>query len=490
MEWKDDPEFFKEYLKQHPNDKFAWYLLGKEYLSKGEDGKAAYCFTQAGEIYKAFENDEHPYEQRIKQALENNKNSIQAMKERHKYVRRISLAALILLLLLLPSWGRFMDHAEPSPADSDTQEVTSIGEDTGKLEDFSGIGFTYVNQAESPIDNGQALHKMMGSRQSRLENNLLLAGHKSIDGKWNVWPSIPKLLLSVQTSPKGGSSTISYYDAKSCQCEPESGKQYESNISKWKQEQEEEAVLRSAMLAYEVRNGVKPSKAEQLIQPYPNNILSGLTPHMLEVFANKGQAAGAAKPANGGNTNESSSQPSSNKSGLNTNDIGASDQPLTEPLAIIVDRQNYHLAVVSEQMIVRSFPVGLGGDKTPEGNFVISEKVRNPNGKSNGDFGSRGMTLSDTLYAIHGTNEPDSIHKDESLGCIRMRKEDVEELFAMIPLETKVTIGTNLLPPLPPSNNEGKGEGDSGAQPGSKPEPFQLPSQTEERNPNKIYKWL
>lgn len=64
----------------------------------------------------------------------------------------------------------------------------------------------------------------------------------------------------------------------------------------------------------------------------------------------------------------------------------------------------------------------------------------NPNGRDNGEFGSRGMQLSDSNYAIHGTNEPDSIGKDESLGCIRMSRKDVEELFAMVPMGTKVQI--------------------------------------------------
>ena len=58
------------------------------------------------------------------------------------------------------------------------------------------------------------------------------------------------------------------------------------------------------------------------------------------------------------------------------------------------------------------------GDKTPEGEFVIKDKVVNPNGRDNGEFGSRGMQLSDSNYAIHGTNEPDSIGKDGVAGVV------------------------------------------------------------------------
>ncbi len=104
----------------------------------------------------------------------------------------------------------------------------------------------------------------------------------------------------------------------------------------------------------------------------------------------------------------------------------------------------------------------------------MTEKVRNPNNKSNGEYGSRGMTLSDSLYAIHGTNQPDSIGKDQSLGCVRMVKGDLEELYDMVPKGTKVTITKGVLPK------------DSQKPPAS----FALPLLTDDGNPNKLYRWL
>ena len=148
---------------------------------------------------------------------------------------------------------------------------------------------------------------------------------------------------------------------------------------------------------------------------------------------------------------------------------------LGEPIRILIDKATHRLAVVSGRTVLRIYPVGLGGDRTPEGEFVISEKVKNPNGRSNGTFGSRGMTLSDTLYAIHGTDRPSSIGRDQSLGCIRMLKPDVEELYDLVPKGTKVTIGSNLNFPEPIYRAE---------------MPLRLPSVTDETNPNKVYKWL
>ncbi|TCZ74279.1 L,D-transpeptidase [Paenibacillus albiflavus] len=495
MEWKDDPEFFKDYLKQRPKDKFAWYLLGKEYLAKGEEGKAAYCFTQAGEIYLAFENGDTPNYERIKHALEDAQSAAASEQtdstdHRSKWPRRVFISVLLFLLLLLPSLQRViessgsksidrMTNAEGKNKPVEDQATTDQDkDDPNKLQDFAGYGITYMKDKESASDYGEALNEMIRTRGDRLENNLLVAGYKSADGKWNIWPSKPSLLLSVKTNTKGGQSNISYYDASNCNCEPEDGQAFAGQIDMWKQKQEAEAVVRSAIAAYKERNGKLPSQVGDLYQPYPNNILSGLTPDMKQIFEGI-LAPGNNQPEQSQTSDDKASNPPSKKK------QGApGHNPLSKPLEIIVDRKNHHLAVVSGDIIVRSYPVGLGGNRTPEGKFEISEKVRNPNGKSNGDFGSRGMTLSDTLYAIHGTNEPDSISKDESLGCVRMNKDDVEELFAMVPLGTKVTIGTGLLPPLP--SNQAK------SSPKLEPDHprFGLPSQTEERNPKKVYRWL
>ncbi len=46
----------------------------------------------------------------------------------------------------------------------------------------------------------------------------------------------------------------------------------------------------------------------------------------------------------------------------------------------------------------------------------------------------------DTLYRIHGTNEPDTIGHDVSAGCIRLRNNDVVDLYERVPIGTKVVV--------------------------------------------------
>ncbi len=46
----------------------------------------------------------------------------------------------------------------------------------------------------------------------------------------------------------------------------------------------------------------------------------------------------------------------------------------------------------------------------------------------------------DTLFRIHGTNEPDTIGKAVSSGCIRMMNADVIDLYGRVPVGTRVVV--------------------------------------------------
>ena len=47
-------------------------------------------------------------------------------------------------------------------------------------------------------------------------------------------------------------------------------------------------------------------------------------------------------------------------------------------------------------------------------------------------LGSRAIYLGSTIYRIHGTNQPSSLGKAQSSGCIRMANEDVEHLYSQV----------------------------------------------------------
>jgi lipoprotein-anchoring transpeptidase ErfK/SrfK len=66
-----------------------------------------------------------------------------------------------------------------------------------------------------------------------------------------------------------------------------------------------------------------------------------------------------------------------------------------------------------------------------------------PGGLEN-PLGARAMYLyqgsRDTLYRLHGTNEPDSIGKHVSSGCIRLINQDIVDLYDRVPVGTKVVV--------------------------------------------------
>ncbi len=61
-------------------------------------------------------------------------------------------------------------------------------------------------------------------------------------------------------------------------------------------------------------------------------------------------------------------------------------------------------------------------------------------GGINNPLGARALYLGSTLYRIHGTNQPWTIGKAMSSGCIRMRNEDVTDLYERVPVGAKVVV--------------------------------------------------
>ena len=55
-------------------------------------------------------------------------------------------------------------------------------------------------------------------------------------------------------------------------------------------------------------------------------------------------------------------------------------------------------------------------------------------------LGARALYLAGTLFRIHGTNDPSTIGKRVSSGCIRMLNNDVIDLYARVKIGTKVVV--------------------------------------------------
>ncbi|MET3697584.1 LysM domain-containing protein [Bacillus oleivorans] len=108
------------------------------------------------------------------------------------------------------------------------------------------------------------------------------------------------------------------------------------------------------------------------------------------------------------------------------------------PYTIHVSTSQRTLTLRRNQTVVKTYPIAVGRilHQTPVGDFVIINKAPNPGGP----FGTMWMSLSKKYYGIHGTNDPSSIGKAVSRGCIRLHNRDVEELARTVPIGTRVFI--------------------------------------------------
>lgn len=106
--------------------------------------------------------------------------------------------------------------------------------------------------------------------------------------------------------------------------------------------------------------------------------------------------------------------------------------------SIVVSLGKRQLYLLDDNIVIKSYPVGIGKilTGTPTGTFRIINKLPNPGGP----YGAFWMGLTKPHYGIHGTNDPGSIGKLVSKGCIRMYNPDVLELSHHVPVGTIVTI--------------------------------------------------
>ncbi len=122
--------------------------------------------------------------------------------------------------------------------------------------------------------------------------------------------------------------------------------------------------------------------------------------------------------------------------------LAGEPQPTAER-RIVVSIPDRKLALIEDGRVVKVYPIAVGApaNPSPNGEFRVHERITDPTyyapgkvigpGKSN-PLGTRWIGLGHRGYGIHGTNEPRSIGKNASHGCIRMNKKDIEELFELV----------------------------------------------------------
>ena len=130
------------------------------------------------------------------------------------------------------------------------------------------------------------------------------------------------------------------------------------------------------------------------------------------------------------------------------------------PGTIVIDTGNTQLYYVLGQGRAVRYGVGVGREGfTWSGVQTITRKAEWPDwhppaemvarqpylprfmaGGPGNPLGARAMYLGSSIYRIHGTNDPSTIGKFVSSGCIRLTNEDVADLFSRVDVGTRVVV--------------------------------------------------
>ena len=131
-----------------------------------------------------------------------------------------------------------------------------------------------------------------------------------------------------------------------------------------------------------------------------------------------------------------------------------------EPGSIVIDTPNHFLYLVEPGGKAMRYGIGVGRPGfTWSGVHAVSSMKEWPDwtppkemlqrqpslphfmaGGPNNPLGARALYLGSTLYRIHGSNEPWTIGRNVSSGCIRMRNVDVIDLYGRVKIGTKVVV--------------------------------------------------
>ncbi len=130
------------------------------------------------------------------------------------------------------------------------------------------------------------------------------------------------------------------------------------------------------------------------------------------------------------------------------------------PGTVIVDTPNTYLYLVLGNGKAMRYGIGVGREGfTWAGTNQVSRKAEWPDwhppaemiarqpylprftaGGPGNPLGARAMYLGSTVYRIHGTNDPTTIGKNVSSGCIRLTNEDVIDLYGRVQVGAKVVV--------------------------------------------------
>ncbi|WP_257347982.1 L,D-transpeptidase [Pseudalkalibacillus decolorationis] len=131
------------------------------------------------------------------------------------------------------------------------------------------------------------------------------------------------------------------------------------------------------------------------------------------------------------------------------------ENPIPGDPYLIVNKKTNSYVFFDDGTIAKEGKVATGKSSglTPEGEFTVVVKAKDPyyrkkdipGGDPDNPLGSRwiGFDAKNTdgrIYGLHGNNNPQSIGKYATSGCVRFQENDIQWLFDHVPLGTRVLV--------------------------------------------------
>ena len=130
------------------------------------------------------------------------------------------------------------------------------------------------------------------------------------------------------------------------------------------------------------------------------------------------------------------------------------------PGTIIIDTSDRFLYLIQPNNVALRYGIGVGRDGFQwQGLLRVARKSEWPDwtpppemiqrqpylprfmaGGPGNPMGARALYLGNTVYRIHGTNAPETIGHAVSSGCFRLVNDEIEDLYARVPVGTKVIV--------------------------------------------------
>jgi lipoprotein-anchoring transpeptidase ErfK/SrfK len=130
------------------------------------------------------------------------------------------------------------------------------------------------------------------------------------------------------------------------------------------------------------------------------------------------------------------------------------------PGTVIIETRERALFVIQRDNLALRYSIGVGRDGFRwKGQMKISRKAEWPDwrppaemierqpylprfmaGGLGNPLGARALYLGESVYRIHGTNQPQTIGQAVSSGCFRLVNNDVIDLYERVPVGTRVVV--------------------------------------------------